>query len=120
MKSKIEIADEMAMGFTKPNIAVLTKYLNDKDDRVITAAADAIGHIGPFAAETWPRLVELLKDTTKPYWLRDTCAYALGGIEMANRQVYQALTAASKEDSNVGRIAKKALGIFPPGYSILR
>ena len=112
--AKIAWADAQALSSTydESTVATLIGMLDDPDEDVLAAAADALGHIGPAGSAAWEPLVRLLSQE-HPGWLRDTCAYALGRIGVRNSQVVEALVAATQEHgSNVAERAREALEIL--------
>jgi HEAT repeat protein len=71
-------------------VSALLEQLRDPDRQVRTAAAEALGEIGPAAAEVVPRLLTLLGDTEAD--VRSLAAQALGRIGPAAPEVKQELT----------------------------
>jgi hypothetical protein len=109
---KITWADAQAMARNTKAVEALLVLLDDPDDNVVAAAADAIGHIGGVPARAaWQQLARLLLEVSRPAWLRDTCAYALGRIGIRNSEVLEALNLAVTDQKNpsVARCAREAL-----------
>ena len=106
---RIRFADVASRQREPAAIPVLVTLLRDSDHRVVAAAADALGHIGPPASRTWARLLELLVDASKPVWVRDTAAYALGTIEARDPAVLAGLQVAAAEGGRQSRSAARSL-----------
>jgi len=110
---KIEWADKRALARDEYAVARLIELLEDADEDVQAAAADALGHIGPSASAAWEPLVRILSDVQHAPWLRDTCAYALGRINVRSSTVIDALRTASSElRSNVAICARESLALL--------
>ncbi len=105
---KVSWADERARLRDRRAVPLLEGLLEDQDESVIAAAADALGHMSA-GDRAVSRLAELLADTKRPIWLRDTCAFALGRLEHPEPWILEVLKEAAKESSNVGRCSRDAL-----------
>jgi hypothetical protein len=108
-EDKTRWADERALLRDESAVGMLITLLDDQDDGVVAAAADALGHIGESASRAWDRVSLLLADTRKPKWLRDTCAYALGQLGVREPRVERILRAVAMEGGSVARCAREAL-----------
>jgi HEAT repeat protein len=97
--SKIDISE---------SLPALTIALQDADSRTRALAAQAIGNIGPGAAQAVPALVELLASDDEG--LRNSACIGLGGIGPPARDALPALRVALADPSlEVRRFAQSAI-----------
>jgi len=112
-ESKIWRADWLATHGDKSSVPWLMRMLADDDLCVVAGAIDALGHIGPEAGEAWQALVSLMLDGSKPLWIVDTAAYALGAIGVVNETVMCALrTAVDSGRSSLSTCALEAMDVL--------
>jgi len=105
----ISWCDEAALTKDTSAVTNLVALLDNKSSDVQAAAADALGHIGEPAKESWYLLVKLLSNTEVPDFVRDTCAYALGNIGSSDRRVLNTLTEVAADRNSSNRIVHCAL-----------
>jgi hypothetical protein len=109
-EAKVRWADSRALRQDSRAVPRLLELLRDKDDEVVAAAADALGHIGSPAQRAWRELLDVLLAKSRPAWVRDTAAYALGMIGESNAVVRCNLAVAAHDaEKNVSRCAREAL-----------
>lgn len=102
-------------------VPALTRALGKpQDESLVTAAADALGHIGPAATASVAALIEVLTNKRKTYTptARGRAARALGSIGSLDTAAVEAVHAASTDDNlEVRTAAESALLVLapPPG-----
>lgn len=95
------------------SVPALVAALNDASADIRTAAADALGRVGPEAKAALPALTATLKDPEKA--VRQHAAFALGVVDPEDAAVLPALVELLKDsDLEVRRHAALSLGRLGP------
>ncbi len=96
-----------------PAVPLLIEAMGDKESRVRSSAAEAVGDIGPRASSAVPALTDLLRD--KENYVRGVAACSLGKMGRAAKSAVPALIAASRNPQlDVGKKAAEALRAIDP------
>ena len=100
--------DQLRQSPDSRHLPLLILALNSKNDELCAAAADAIAVLREKASSAEGPLLDVLLDPSRPVFVRDTAAYALGRIGASGSLEILNGIAANAND-NVGKCAARAI-----------